>query len=264
MTRLLLLRHGTTAETRRAAFPATSGARSEPACAPLDRSGEAQAAALARLLPPTDRCWSSLAARARQTALAVHGAPEAVPDLAECDFGAWAGRTLEEAHALDPDGLSAWWADPDAAPHGGERLADVRARAVRVLARAAGLGGVTLAVTHGGLIKSALLEVLGLPATAVWRLDADPGSLTGLHHVHGRWRLARLNWTPTLPGTPRAGTAQAGLAGGAATVAPARPDAQWLDSVPVDLAGATPTGAGVAPGSLGRRRAASARGGEPG
>jgi broad specificity phosphatase PhoE len=200
MSRLLLVRHATSAETRRSAFPATTGAERSAGCAPLDRAGVEAARALAGALPPADRCWVSLAVRSRQTAelLGLTSVPD--PDLAECDFGSWAGRTPAEIETDDPDGLRAWWADPDSAPHGGEGLADVRRRARRVLARADRAGGTTIAVTHGGLIKAVLLEVLGLPAAAAWRLDAAPASVTELHSSGGSWRLTRTNWSPSLRG----------------------------------------------------------------
>jgi len=202
VTRLLLVRHAPTAETRLAAFPSTTGAAVVDGCGPLDRGGRELAAALAGPLPAADRCWSSLALRARQTAeLAGAGDPEPDPDLAECDFGAWAGLTVAEVHARDPGALAAWLADPDAAPHGGEGLAQVRARAARVMARAAESGGTTVAFTHGGLVKAALLDVLGLPASGLWRLDAAPASVTELRHSGSGWRLTRLNWVPSLVGT---------------------------------------------------------------
>jgi broad specificity phosphatase PhoE len=217
VNRLLLVRHSTSGQTRRAAFPSTSGAAPVDGCEPLDAAGRRAAAALAGLLPPADRCWASLAVRARQTAELACGPPAPDPDLAECDFGAWAGLTLAEVGDKDPAGLAAWWADPDAAPHGGERLAQVRRRAGGVLDRAAAAGGTTIAFTHGGLIKAALLEVLGLPAAGLWRLDAAPASVTELRQgpgaraahapgdgrgqqSNGRWRLTRLNWVPVLTG----------------------------------------------------------------
>jgi len=200
--RLLLVRHSTSGETRRAAFPSTSGAALVDGCQALDRAGREAAAALAGLLPAADRCWASLATRARETAELACGPPKPDPDLAECDFGAWAGLTAAEVNERDPKGLGAWWADPDSAPHGGERLGQVRQRAARVMGRAAELGGTTIAFTHGGLIKAALLEVLELPAAGLWRLDAAPASVTELHHgpPTGHWRLTRLNWAPLLVG----------------------------------------------------------------
>jgi broad specificity phosphatase PhoE len=196
--RLLLVRHGLTAETRRAAFPATSGARAVEPCEGLDWVGLEQAAALRAHLPPVDRTWSSHARRAKETARAVGYWAEPDGDLAECDFGRWAGSTPQEVHERDPEALAAWYADPGLAIYAGEPLAEVRARARRVMERAAALGGTTLAVTHGGFVKAALLEALGLPDAAVWRLDAAPAGVTELSPTIGGWRLVRLNWSPAL------------------------------------------------------------------
>ncbi|MDP8969026.1 MAG: histidine phosphatase family protein [Actinomycetota bacterium] len=196
--RVLLVRHATTSQTRRACFPATTGSRTVDGCEALDATGLRQAAELGAHLA-ADRCWSSRALRALQTAECAGLQPEPLADLAEADFGAWAGRTLAQVHAADPDGLAAWYADPGADPHGGEPLAQVRRRAVGVLGRARRLGGTTVAVTHGGLIKAALLEALGMGPDAVWRLEVAPASVTELHPASDEgWRLVRLNWTPQL------------------------------------------------------------------
>lgn len=192
--RVLLVRHATSSETRRGAFSTASGAQPGVDGDPLDDAGRAAASDLAVHLPVSNRCLSSWAARARQTAEAAGLEPEPDADLAECDFGTWAGRTPAEVG----DGVAAWYADPDAAPHGGERLLDVRRRATGVLARAGEAGGTTLAFTHGGFIKAAVLEVLGLPSSAVWQIDVAPASMTELHRTFGRWRLVRLNWTPSV------------------------------------------------------------------
>lgn len=198
MDRLLLVRHGTTAETRHAAFPSTSGAAECSPCEQLDREGRHQATALRDLLPFADRAWSSHAFRSRQTAELAGLAAERTGDLAECDFGRWSGHAPAEVSVREPDALAAWYADPDTGQHGGERFSAVRNRARVVLGRAAGLGGTTVAVTHGGFIKAALVEALDLPSTALWRLDAAPGSVTELHPGPGGWRVVRVNWTPAL------------------------------------------------------------------
>lgn len=200
MTRLLLVRHATTTETRRAEFPSTDGATAAHGCPPLDGRGREEAARLGASLPATSRCWSSLARRAVQTAVAAGCPPgEQLPALAEAGFGSWAGHTIAEIHDRDPAGLAAWLADPDTAPHRGEALAGARRRARAVLDRAAALGGSTLAFTHGGFVKATVLEALGLPAALLWSLDVAPCSVTELSCHDGRWRLARLNWTPALP-----------------------------------------------------------------
>ena len=194
MNRLLLVRHATTSSTRRACFPATTGARAVDGCEPLDRGGGQQATALRGMLPRADHCWTSHAARAQETARLAGFAPEPFGDLAECDFGRWAGALPTEVG--DPGAVQAWYADPDGAPHGGEGFRDVRARAARVLGRARDLGGTVVAFTHGGLVKAALCEALGLPSSALWRLDVAPASVSELHPAGDDWRVVRLNWEP--------------------------------------------------------------------
>lgn len=201
MHRLLLVRHATSAGTRRATFPATTGACPREECEPLDRAGAAQAVALRGILPQSDSCWASFAVRAKETARLAGWDARSRTDLAECDFGRWAGLLPAQVHASEPDGLAAWYADPDTAPHGGERLGDVRQRAAAVLSHALQVGGTVIAFTHGGLVKAALLEVLGLGSEAVWQLDIAPASVTELHPSEaGGWRVVRVNWTPKLVG----------------------------------------------------------------
>jgi len=194
VNRLLLVRHATTSSTRRACFPATTGARAVDGCEPLDRGGGQQATALRGMLPRADHCWTSHTARAQETARLAGFAPEPFGDLAECDFGRWAGALPTEVG--DPGAVQAWYADPDGAPHGGEGFRGVRARAARVLGRARDLGGTVVAFTHGGLIKAALCEALGLPSSALWRLDVAPASVSELHPAGDDWRVVRLNWEP--------------------------------------------------------------------
>lgn len=196
VARLLLVRHAPTGETRAARFPTSPGNAALRGCPPLDDAGREAAAALRGLLPRPDRCWSSHAVRACQTAEAAGLVAEPQAALAECDFGAWAGRSLAEVAAADADYLQRWYSDPDQAPHGGESATALRARAAGVLDRAAGLGGTTLAFTHGGFVRAAVLAALGVPSALHWKLDVAPLSVTELHHhEQGGWRLVRLNWT---------------------------------------------------------------------
>ena len=93
--RLLLVRHAPTAATRAARLPGRRAAR---------RARPRGRAALAGALPRRRRCCRSPSLRCRQTAAAAAGLTvDAVePALAECDFGAWAGRTLDELVAERP------------------------------------------------------------------------------------------------------------------------------------------------------------------
>jgi len=196
--RLLLLRHAATSATRAAAFPADE---------PLDERGAGDAAALRSCLPVRPgEILTSPATRCRQTAEAAGLTPaRSEPALAECDFGAWAGDTLTRLHAADAAAVSEWMADADAAPHGGESLRRFAARVAGWLdAQAAGDGRAT-AVTHGGVVKAAVVHALGAPLDAFWRIDVAPLSVTELHAHDGRWTLTRVNATPAVgSGAPSA------------------------------------------------------------
>jgi broad specificity phosphatase PhoE len=187
--RLVLLRHARTAAVRTAGFP--------DADEPLDAAGIAGAAALRA--PVRDAGWARDGALCSPLARAVSTAEllglDAVPadELREADFGAWAGRTLADMVAEDGAVTARWMADPDAAPHGGEPLRAFAGRVGAWLDRQAALTGRVLAVTHGGVIKAAVVHALDAPLEAFWRVDVAPLSATELHAHDGRWTVARVN-----------------------------------------------------------------------
>lgn len=182
------MRHAATAATRAAGFPADE---------PLDERGRADAARLAATLPVRREALSSPALRCRQTAEAAGlQAPAIEPALRECDFGAWAGRTLADVHAAEPDAAAAWMLDPDACPHGGESLTALAERVAGWLERQAAGDGCVVAITHGGVVKAAVVRALDAPLEAFWRIDVAPLAITELHAHDGRWTVTRVNWTP--------------------------------------------------------------------
>ena len=179
MRRLLLVRHAPTRATREFAFPLDE---------PLDPRGRDAAAALA--LPARFEVLCSPTLRCRETAAAA-GLDAAIDErLLECDFGAWAGKTLDEIAEAD---AGAWMADPDAAPHGGESLTAFATRVAAWLDDQAALDGGAVAITHGGVVKAAVVHALGAPLAAFWRIDASPLAITELHAHDGRWTLTRAN-----------------------------------------------------------------------
>jgi broad specificity phosphatase PhoE len=184
MRRLMLVRHAPTSATRASAFPADE---------PLDEGGREQAAGLAATLPSRAAIITSPARRCRETAEAA--GLEAVIDegIAECDFGSWSGRSLAGVNVDEPDGVRTWMLDPDAAPHGGESLGMFCARIARWLDAQAEKDGRLVAITHGEVIKAAVVHALGAPVLAFWRIDASPLALTELHAHGGRWTVTRLN-----------------------------------------------------------------------
>lgn len=184
MRRLVLVRHARTSAVLRAAFPVDE---------PLDEAGRAAAAALAGSFPGD--LLSSPLRRARETCAAVApGAPVAEDEaLRECDFGTWAGRSLADVHADDPAGVEAWMTDIDASPHGGESLRAFAARVGTWLDGQAALDGRAVAVTHGGVVKAAVVHAMGAPVEACWRVDVAPLRATELHAHDGRWTVSRVN-----------------------------------------------------------------------
>jgi broad specificity phosphatase PhoE len=179
MRRLLLVRHASTAAVRAAAFGADE---------PLDEGGRRAATRLAARLPRGEVLVSP-ARRAIETAAGL-GPVRVVSELAECDFGTWAGLTLD---AIAPEPLGEWMTDPDAAPHGGESLTALLARVGRWLGEQVALDGTAIAITHGGVIKAAVVMALDAPASAFWRIDVAPLSITELHAHDGRWTVTRVN-----------------------------------------------------------------------
>ena len=172
------MRHAPTTATRAAAFPADE---------PVDERGLAAAA----LLSERGEAICSPALRCRQTAAAMGLAFVLVePALAECDFGAWAGRSLTD---IDEEEAGAWMADPDACPHGGESLSVFAARVAGWLDGQARLDGRAVAITHGGVVKAAAALALGAPLRAFWQIDAAPLAITELHAHDGRWTVTRMN-----------------------------------------------------------------------
>ena len=141
------------------------------------------------MLPRGDALCSP-ARRCLETAEAAGLDPAVEPALAECDFGVWAGRTLAD---LEPAAARAWLTDPDAAPHGGESLRAFAARVAAWLDEQAATDGHAAAITHGGVVKAAIVAALGAPLEAFWRVDVAPLAVAELHAHDGRWTVTRVN-----------------------------------------------------------------------
>ncbi|TRC93005.1 histidine phosphatase family protein [Mesorhizobium sp. WSM4303] len=178
LVRLTLICSGATPAMRKGSFP-------------LDEALEPRSLALAATmtLRGADRVWTGPALRARQTAEAMGLKPSVEPLLAEQDFGSWAGKGFAEVQALDPNGVAAWLGDAEAAPHGGESLADVARRTASFLDDLIRTSGHTVAVTHASVIRAAIVHVLGAPLAACRRIDVEPLSLTDLRSDGHRWML---------------------------------------------------------------------------
>jgi broad specificity phosphatase PhoE len=179
-TRLILICHASTDAVRRAAFPSDE---------PLDDRGRTLAAELAVRLPSVDRCWTSPELRTRQTAQALRLNASVQPALRECDCGRWAGTTLAEIAAREPDPLNTWLRDPGAAPHGGETILGLIRRVAVWLADEQANDLRSIVVTHSTIIRAAVVRVMQAPPQSFWRIDIGPLTVTRLSGTDGRWNI---------------------------------------------------------------------------
>ena len=176
--RLTLLTHSPTAATAAAAFPADE---------PLDDRGRAWTRDGAGRAPSVDRTVCAPERACRDTC-DVLGLTASVDEaLRGWDLGSWAGRTLDEVAAREPDAVAAWLSDPAAVPHGGESLSALLDRVRAWLAAAP--AGRTLAVCGPAVVRAALVVVLDAPPSAFWRVDLAPLTLTDLRGGPVRWTV---------------------------------------------------------------------------
>ena len=197
MKRLMLVRHGESEWN--------SGGRLQgQADIGLSARGEDQARALgptiAALRP--ERVFASSLKRARATA-ALLGFPDAEPEdgLKEIDVGAWTGEPIDDLIARDPAAYRGWRAGAYTPP-GGEPWASFMARTggfVRGLLD--GDASQILIVSHGGVVRALLEDLLALPPERI--VPVGPGSLTMLQHLkpdgRAELRLELFNYSPTGP-----------------------------------------------------------------
>jgi broad specificity phosphatase PhoE len=182
-TRLKLLCHASTSAVRASAFPADE---------PLDVQGRQKLAAFPRHLLRGDRCVTSPALRASQTAEALGLEAVIEPALRDCDYGQWTGRSLEEVQAQDPQAVAEWLRDPEAAPHGGESVTALIARVSAWLDAQKTISGTIVAITHASVIRAAIVCALEAGPQSFWHIDVAPLSLTRLSGHRGRWTLVSM------------------------------------------------------------------------
>ena len=199
--RLLLVRHAQTASRYAGAFIGSSDM-------PLSALGRRQAAALAARLglqrpgvivaSPMRRTAQTARAIAKATGARVHFDD----DLREIDFGRWEGLRFEQIAAANPAAVDRWaqYRDDFRFP-GGERIGSFVQRVARAADRLAALDARDVAVvTHGGVVRTILCCLLGLPPRNYLLFDVAPASLSTLNIFDGKGVLAGLSDTCHLGG----------------------------------------------------------------
>jgi broad specificity phosphatase PhoE len=166
----------------------------------LGENGHREAARLARHFSGSGivAIRTSPLERARETAEPIAArcdlVAEACAEITEIDFGTWTGQSFENLSS-DPDWARWNQSRSTSRPPAGETMQEAQARmcsAMEKLHRLHGEASVAL-VSHGDVIKAAILHHLGLSVDHYGRFDIDPASVSTL--VVGSWgsRLLRLN-----------------------------------------------------------------------
>lgn len=148
---------------------------------------------------PVDRCFCSPLLRARQTASYIaerKGLAVEIHDaLREIHFGRWEGRRFDEIEQDDPEGARRWCADPlDFTFPGGDSARAFSARTEGYLRRLRQDDGENiLLVSHGGVIRTLLVQALGLDPGDQFKFAVARGSLSIVELFENTAVLTRLN-----------------------------------------------------------------------
>jgi probable phosphoglycerate mutase len=171
----------------------------------LTERGRAEIAAVAERLAgePIAAIYSSPLQRTRESAEIV-AARLQLPiefrdDVIELDFGEWTGSTFDSIRA-DPR-WEAWRTHRSiAAIPGGESMRQVQRRAVDALLDINGRHPhqTVVVVSHGDVIRSALLFALGMPLDSYNSIEISQGGVSAIRIDAGGIRVLGLNERPRL------------------------------------------------------------------
>lgn len=171
-----LVRHGETEWS-------LSGRHTGRSDIPLTANGEEAARKLAARLEglSVSAVWSSPSQRARNTCRLAGYDTDAVikPDLAEWDYGAYEGVTTKEILAERPG----WQLFRDGCPNG-ETVADVGARADRIIAELRQANTPILIFSSSHFLRVLAARWIGLPAQDGSRFILDTTSISILGYEH--------------------------------------------------------------------------------
>lgn len=176
MTRLFIIRHGETEWAR-------AGRHTSRTDLPLTDRGRSLATALRHRLMglPFALVLTSPLQRARQTCelAGFRERAEIDDNLREFDYGEYEGLTTDQIRAKVPG----WNVFTHPCP-GGETLAQVAARADRVIVRARAAKGDALVFTHGHLGRTLAARWLDQPPEFAAALMLDTGTMNVLGWLH--------------------------------------------------------------------------------
>jgi len=201
MTHVILVRHGQTDWNRNRIFRGQADV-------PLNEAGREEARKLGAALKDVEivAAYSSPLCRATETARLILSAHPSLqvkvhPNLTDIHYGAWQGLSLSEVKRCYADLYRSWCEEPHRVQMpGGERLDQVRARAIRALDEicAAHPDRTVLIVAHRVVNKVLLCAVLGLDDRHFWAIKQDNGALNLFDYGDGKYAMHLLNDTCAL------------------------------------------------------------------
>ncbi len=106
--------------------------------------------------------------------------PEIVEDLKERSFGVWEGMTFDEIKEKWPDAFNSWAANPlKFSPMDGESTIELRDRVIKAFEEIMKKhnGQNIVIVSHGGVIRVLLSEMLGMPLENIFRIEQSYAAL---------------------------------------------------------------------------------------
>jgi broad specificity phosphatase PhoE len=185
---IYIARHGATEWSK-------SGQHTSRTDLPLLPEGEEQAGVLGGKLGGVDFALvlCSPLRRARETCeLAGYGdVAEITQDLMEWDYGEYEGLTTPQIRERDPN----WVLWRDGCP-GGEKPADVGARADLVLARVRDIDGDALAFAHGHILRVLAARWIEMEVPVGARIALSAGAVSVLGHERETRVIERWNHVP--------------------------------------------------------------------
>lgn len=195
-TELLLIRHGETEYNKKSIIQGQVDTE-------LNESGIKKAAETAQFLEnyQFDHIYSSDLKRAKKTASFIADKLnleiKESPKIREIDFGEWEGLKLEEIAAQDPENMAAWKNDPlsNGAP-GGENITEFIKRINSFFDQLLEKhkGEKLIVVTHGGVIKMYLREILAVQSKSFKQFQIDNTSLTEIKFYDDYAILTKMNY----------------------------------------------------------------------
>lgn len=197
LTKVIFVRHGETSWNLDKRYQGHSDIA-------LNEKGVQQAQAVAERLA-TERIsavYSSDLIRAAKTAeliAAQHSLPiVTIPELREVNFGLWEGLTYEQIMATWPEELSAIYSKPGAmCIPDGESFDDVSKRVEVGLARCIEKhqNETIVIVSHGGTMRVALCNALGIPIEKMWSLRQDSTAINVIEYFEEMTVVSLVNDT---------------------------------------------------------------------